>query len=103
MTQMATRAAKQVDTVPIALIDILRHDCFTQGFLEVAQSLPFNADFAGAARHAWFYERGRLVATEARSTWGRVPALWCETDAGSVINPQIISLAGAMFMTGAMT
>jgi len=47
------------------------------------------------------YQRGRLVAGEAWNHYRRVPQLWCETDAGSIINPQIISLAGAMFMTGA--
>lgn len=99
----ATRDSKQVDTVRIALIDILRADAFAEGYIEVAQGLPFNPDFGGAGRDAWLYERGRLVATEARATHGRVPALWCETDAGSIINPLIIALAGAMFMTGAMT
>ena len=100
---LARRDSKQVETVPIALIDILRADAFTEGFIEIAQGLPFNADFDGKGRDAWLYERGRLVATEARATFGRVPQLWCETDAGSIINPQIISLAGAMFFTGAFT
>lgn len=100
-TGLAQRDSKQVETKAIALIDILRHDLFAEGYIEVARGLPFNPDFDGDGRDAWFYERGRLVATEARSTHGRVPQLWCETDAGSIINPQIISLAGAMFMTGA--
>lgn len=103
MNQLATRDSKQVETKHIDLIDILRHNAFAEGFIEVAQALPFNPDFDGEGRDAWFYERGRLVATEARNTYGRVPKLWVETDAGSVINPQVISLAGAMFMTGAMT
>lgn len=102
MTLLA-RDSKQVNTVPIALIDILRHDGFAEGYIEVAKGLPFNPDFAGDAHDAWFYERGRLVATEARNTHGHVPALWQETDDGHVISPKIISLAGAMFMTGAMT
>lgn len=105
MTESSTslRDSKRVETVAIALIDILRDDAFAEGFIEVAQGLPFNPDFDGSGRDAWMYERGRLVATEARNTYGRVPALWQETGDGHVINPKIISLAGAMFMTGAMT
>lgn len=100
MTVLA-RDSKQVETVAIALIDILRHDAFAEGYIEVAKGLPLNPDVAGDAHDAWFYERGRLVATEAHNTHGRVPALWQEAGDGHVINPKIISLAGAMFMTGA--
>lgn len=100
MTALA-RDTEQVETRTIALIDILRHDAFAEGFIAVARGLPFDPDFQGGGRDEWFYERGRLVATEARNTHGHVPALWQETDDGHVINPKIISLAGAMFMTGA--
>ena len=93
------------DNMP--LIDILRHPWFMEGFIEAARGLPFH--FFGDSRQRdferdkWFYERGRKVALEFCSTYGRAPHLWCETDAGSIINPQVISLAGAMFMTGAFT
>lgn len=102
MTGLA-RESKQVETRRVDLIEILRHDAFAEGFIEVAKGLPFDPDFQGEGRDEWFYERGRLVATEARNTYGHVPALWQETGDGHVINPKIIALAGAMFMTGAMT
>lgn len=103
MTEMA-RDFKQVETVSISLLDILRHDFFAEGFIEVAKGQPFNSLHAdNSGRDAWFYERGRLVATEARNAYGRVPALWQETNDGHVINPKVLNLAGAMFMTGAMT
>lgn len=101
MTALATRDLKTTSGVP--LIDILRNECFAEGFIDVAKARPFNSEFQAEDWDAWFYVRGRLVATEALSNFRRVPALWCETDAGSIINPQIISLAGAMFMTGAFT
>jgi len=99
MNHLAMRESKPLEPDSLPLLDILRHDFFTAGYIDVAQGL--NVLFFCDARTEWFYERGRAVATEARNTHGRVPPLWCETDAGSIINPQIISLAGAMFMTGA--
>lgn len=101
MNHVATRGIETVSGIP--LIDILRNECFAEGFIDVAHARPFNPEFRGEDWNAWHYVRGRLLATEALSTFRRVPALWCETDAGSIINPQVISLAGAMFMTGAFT
>lgn len=100
-TQAAIRAAPQAPTIDWPLIDILCHACFKAGFIDAARGQPPLPDFHDDNLAAWFYERGRLVATEARATYGRVPQLWIETDAGSRINPLIISLAGAMFVTGA--
>lgn len=86
----------------IALLDILCHPWFREGFVEAARGLPeFKGRRGVSERDQWFYERGRLVAIEARSSHARVPQLWCEVDSGLVINPVIISLAGAMLMTGA--
>lgn len=102
MTAHATaRSAPHTPTIDWPLIDILCHACFKAGFIEAAKGQPQLPDFQDDNLAAWFYERGRLVATEARSQYGRVPQLWLETDEGSRINPQIISLAGAMLMTGA--
>lgn len=94
-------APRNFEPPATTLIDTLCHHCFSDGYIEVAKALPFNARYSTDETDVWFYELGRTVANEARSTYGRVPHLWCDTDAGSVINPQIISLAGAMFMTGA--
>jgi len=103
MNQVAARDSIVNELNRFPLLDILRNDFFGEGFRDVARGRPFNPDFTGDRSEALHYQRGRVVAGEAWNYYRRVPQLWCETDAGSIINPQIISLAGAMFMTGAFT
>jgi hypothetical protein len=87
----------------IPLIDILRHPWFFEGFHEASRGLPahWKNNKGIEQRDKWFYERGRRVGVEALSSFGRCSKLWIRTGSSSVINPQIISLAGAMFLTGA--
>jgi len=103
MNQLATHCVRwdsvQVNNLP--LIDILCHPWFREGFIDACRGRTPVNDFHGDTKAAWHYQRGRMVAGEARKTHGRIPPLWLETAAGSAINPQIISLAGAMFLTGA--
>ena len=102
MSNLATQI-EETRAINLPLMDILCHAWFREGYKEAAKGLPFHffCTTKSDEMDKWFYERGRLVAGEARSAYGRVPQLWFETDAGSIINPQVISLAGAMFMTGA--
>lgn len=89
------RRPQQVETRGILLMEVLRHDSFAEGYISAAQGRPFDADHGGQGRDAWFYERGRASATAARAKLGRCPPLWVDTELGSAINPQVISIAGA--------
>lgn len=101
MTHLATPTDKELWVNDLPLIDILCHPWFRDGFIDACRCRSPITDFHGDETAAWHYERGRKVAIEARSCKGRVPPLWCETETGLVINPQIIALAGAMYFTGA--
>lgn len=87
------RRAQQIETEGIKLLDVLKHKSFADGYISVAQGEPFDADFGIDHREAWFYERGRAVATSLAAAKGRVPPLWVDSDLGSAINPAVISAA----------
>jgi hypothetical protein len=94
------RLVQQLETKRISLLDIVRHDCFADGYIEVQKGLALDPDYDGKRGDAWFYERGRLTAVVLRRMYARIPPLWTETDQGSVINPQVLSAAGAAFSIG---
>lgn len=94
------RDLEQIPTKRISLLDVVRHECFADGYIEVQKGLPLDPDYDGKRGDAWFYERGRQTGIVLRRMMGRLPPLWTLVDEGQVINPQVLSAAGAAFSMG---
>jgi|GEM_PF-6028494 len=89
-------------TVPpnCGVLDVLRNPHFAQGYRAIARRRPSVSAYAGV-RQGWFFELGRLIASEALEKLGQAPKLYLVRHAdnredGFVINPIIVDLAWPM-------